>query len=65
MNYKEKRLLIHKIGKTLKMKDVYTLVMNKPIKNRMYKQSEWLHDNFYTEELNYIAHLYMSDTNRN
>ena len=62
---KDKRLLIHKIGRTVKMKDVYALVMSRPIKNRMYKQSEWIHDNFYSEDLNYVAHLYMTDPNRN
>ena len=63
---KAKILLRRKIGtKKVKLKNVYSLVMNNPIRNRMYKQSEWLHDNFYSGDLNYIAHLYMADPKRN
>ncbi len=58
--------LIHKINKKeVNRKLVYSLFMSKPIKTRMYKQSEWLHDNFYHEELNNEAHLYMSNPKRN
>ena len=63
---KAKRLLQHQVNNNkVSINKVYTLIMNKPIKRKMYKQSEWLHDNFYSGELNYIAHLYMEDPNRN
>ena len=60
------RELIHQVNKgKVNLKRVYSLIINRPIKNRMYKQSEWVHDNFYSEELNGVAHLYMDDPKRN
>ena len=43
------------------IKDVYALIVNNPIKNRMYKQSRWLHDNHYSEKLNSVCHIYTTE----
>ena len=63
---KARKLLQHMVNTNqVDLRDVYALIMERPILSRMYRQSEWLHDNFPTGDLNYIAHLYMTDPNRN
>lgn len=69
----EKRLMRHSIDKQrmylrkqiqnnkIKLKDVYCLLMTKPIKNRMVKQSERLHDKLYDVKMNSLAHMYLQD----
>ena len=43
----------------ISLKDVYTMIMRKPVRNRLASQSRDLHDNHYREELNSLAHIYM------
>ena len=63
---KEKNYLRHLIGKKkIKLKDVYCLLIQKPIKNREAVQSRYLHDEVYDEKLNGLCHRYLTIENIN
>lgn len=58
MNEKHKlKRMVNK--KQIPLKDCYALIMSKSIDNRLTRQSEYLHDNFYSDEISTLCHMFL------
>jgi len=56
----ERHILKRMVNKNqIPLKECYSLLINNPIKSKLTRQSEYLHDNFYKDEISNLCHIYL------